>query len=171
MAKGTQERDKYWPVIEAFFDQYGLVGQHLDSYNRFIREELQHVVDSVGKLTPKIEGYVVELGDIHVDEPSIREADGSEHRLYPNEARIRNLTYASKLHLDMTPVRKEGSVSTRLETMRIYVGDLPVMLRSEKCHLNGLSDEDLIKHGEDPKDPGGYFIINGSERSSESFGP
>ncbi|MFX1559088.1 MAG: DNA-directed RNA polymerase subunit B [Promethearchaeota archaeon] len=164
MAKGTQERDKYWPVIEAFFNQYGLVGQHLDSFNRFIREELQQVVDSVGKLTPKIEGYVVELGDIHVEEPSIREADGSEHKLYPNEARIRNLTYASKLHLDMTPVRKEGSVSTRLETMRIYIGDLPVMLRSEKCHLNGLSDEELIKHGEDPKDPGGYFIINGSER-------
>ena len=164
MATGTQDRDKYWPVIEAFFDQYGLVGQHLDSFNRFIREELQQVVDSVGKLTPKIEGYVVELGDIHVDEPSIREADGSEHKLYPNEARIRNLTYASKLHLDMTPVRKEGSVSTRLETMRIYIGDLPIMLRSEKCHLHGLSDEDLIKHGEDPKDPGGYFIINGSER-------
>ena len=164
MIAGTQERDKYWSVIEAFFDQYGLVGQHLDSFNRFIREELQQVVDSVGKLTPKIEGYVVELGDIHVDEPSIREADGSEHKLYPNEARIRNLTYASKLHLDMTPVRKEGSVSTRLETMRIYIGDLPIMLRSEKCHLHGLSDEDLIKHGEDPKDPGGYFIINGSER-------
>ncbi|MHA2323028.1 MAG: DNA-directed RNA polymerase subunit B [Candidatus Thorarchaeota archaeon] len=164
MATGTQERDKYWPVIEVFFDQYGLVGQHLDSFNRFIREELQHVVDSVGKLTPKIEGYVVELGDIHVDEPSIREADGSEHKLYPNEARIRNLTYASKLHLDMTPVRKEGSVSTRLETMRIYIGNLPIMLRSEKCHLNGLSDEELINHGEDPKDPGGYFIINGSER-------
>jgi len=164
MATGTEERDKYWPVIEAFFDQYGLVGQHLDSFNRFIREELQQVVDSVGKLTPKIEGYVVELGDIHVEEPSIREADGSEHKLYPNEARIRNLTYASKLHLDMTPVRKEGSVSTRLETMRIYIGDLPIMLRSEKCHLHGLSDENLIKHGEDPKDPGGYFIINGSER-------
>jgi DNA-directed RNA polymerase subunit B len=164
MATGTQDRDKYWPVIEAFFDQYGLVGQHLDSFNRFIREELQQVVDSVGKLTPKIEGYVVELGDIHVDEPSIREADGSEHKLYPNEARIRNLTYASKLHLDMTPVRKEGSVSTRLETMRIYIGDLPIMLRSEKCHLHGLSDEELIKYGEDPKDPGGYFIINGSER-------
>ena len=59
MTTGTQDRDKYWPVIEAFFDQYGLVGQHLDSFNRFIREELQQVVDSVGKLTPKIEGYVV----------------------------------------------------------------------------------------------------------------
>ena len=164
MAAGAQERDKYWPVMEAFFDQYGLVGQHLDSFNRFIREELQQVVDSVARLTPKIEGYTVELGEITIDPPSVREADGSEHALFPNEARIRNLTYASKLHLEMTPVRKEGSVSTRLETLRIYIGDMPIMLRSEKCLLHGMSDEELIAHGEDPKDPGGYFIINGSER-------
>ncbi len=164
MASGSTDRDKYWPVIEAFFDHYGLVGQHLDSFNRFIREELQQVVDSVGKLTPKIEGYVVELGDIEIGKPTIREADGSEHGLNPNEARIRNLTYASKLFLHMTPVRKEGSVSTRLETLKVYVGNMPIMLRSEQCHLFGKSAEELIALGEDPKDPGGYFIINGSER-------
>jgi DNA-directed RNA polymerase subunit B len=164
MATDAEDTGKYWPVIEAFFDHYGLVGQHLDSFNRFIREELQQVVDSVARLNPKVEGYHVELGDITVEAPSVREADGSEHPLYPNEARIRNLTYASKLYLDMTPVRKEGSISTRMETMRIYVGDMPVMLRSEKCLLHGMSAEELIKHGEDPKDPGGYFIINGSER-------
>ncbi len=163
MASGT-DRDKYWPVIEAFFDHYGLVGQHLDSFNGFIREELQQVVDSVGKLTPKIEGYIVELGEIEIGKPTIREADGSEHNLNPNEARIRNLTYASKLFLHMTPVRKEGSVSTRLETLKVYVGNMPIMLRSEQCHLFGKSAEELIALGEDPKDPGGYFIINGSER-------
>ena len=160
----TDEKKKFWPVIEAFFDAYGLVGQHLDSFNRFVREELQNVVDSVGELKPKVEGYTVQLGQIHVEPPSVREADGSEHALYPNEARIRNLTYASKLFLDMTPVRKEGSVTTRLETQRIYIGDLPIMLRSEKCLLSGMPEEELIQHGEDPKDPGGYFIINGSER-------
>ena len=144
--------------------EVGLVGQHLDSFNRFIKEELQFVVDSVARLNPKVEGYFVDLGEITIGPPTVREADGSEHSLYPNEARIRNLTYASKLYLDMTPVRKEGSVTTRMETLRIYIGDLPIMLRSEKCLLNGMSEEDLIKHGEDPKDPGGYFIINGSER-------
>ncbi|MBD3159723.1 MAG: DNA-directed RNA polymerase subunit B [Candidatus Lokiarchaeota archaeon] len=163
-ALDAKERGNYWPVIEAFFDYYGLVGQHLDSFNRFVNEELQKVVDDIGKITPKVEGYHVELGDITVEEPSIREADGSEHPLYPNEARIRDLTYAAKLYLEMTPVRKDGSVSTRMETLRIYVGDLPIMLRSEKCLLHGMSDEELIEHGEDPKDPGGYFIINGSER-------
>ncbi len=159
-----KERQKYWPVIESYFSEKGLVGQHLDSFNRFVREELQHVVDSVGRLNPKVEGYFVDLGEITVMPPSVREADGSEHPLYPNEARIRNLTYASKLFLDMTPVRQEGSVTTRLETMRIYIGDLPIMLRSEKCLLSTMSEEELIKHGEDPSDPGGYFIINGSER-------
>jgi len=161
---GVKERQKYWPVMEAYFADRGLVGQHLDSFNRFVKYELQEVVDSVARLTPKVEGYYVELGPITVEPPSVREADGSEHPLYPNEARIRNLTYASKLHLEMTPVRKEGSVTTRLETLRIYIGDLPIMLRSEKCLLSGMSTEQLIKHGEDPKDPGGYFIINGSER-------
>ncbi|NHI83317.1 MAG: DNA-directed RNA polymerase subunit B [Candidatus Thorarchaeota archaeon] len=164
MAAGTEERGKYWTVIESFFDQFGLVGQHLDSFNRFLSEELQQVVDSVARLNPKVEGYHVELGNIIVEAPSVREADGSEHPLFPNEARIRNLTYASKLYLDMTPVRKEGSISTRMETMRIYIGDIPIMLRSEKCLLHGMSNEELIQKGEDPKDPGGYFIINGSER-------
>lgn len=161
---GVEERQKYWPVIEAYFRDRGLVGQHLDSFNRFVKHELKDVVDSVARLNPKVEGYYVDLGDIEIESPSVREADGSEHPLYPNEARIRNLTYASKLYLHMTPVRKEDSSTTRMETLRIYIGDLPIMLRSEKCLLHGMSDEELIQHGEDPKDPGGYFIINGSER-------
>jgi DNA-directed RNA polymerase subunit B len=179
----AEERDKYWPVIEAFFSEFGLVGQHLDSFNRFVREELQEIVDSVGRLSPKVEDYFVDLGAITVERPSVREADGSEHLLYPNEARIRNLTYASKMYLECTPVRKEGAVTTRMETLRIYIGDLPIMLRSENCLLHRSNydewlkkerekgktvdtsyDSWLIQHGEDPKDPGGYFIINGSER-------
>jgi DNA-directed RNA polymerase beta subunit len=47
----------------------------------------------------------------------------------------------------------------------VYIGELPVMLKSNICHLHGLSDEELIEKGEDPQDPGGYFIVNGSERA------
>jgi DNA-directed RNA polymerase beta subunit len=86
-------KDKYWPVIEAFFDYFGLVGQHLDSFNRFVREELQEVVNSIAQLNPKVEGYTVQLGRITVEAPTVREADGSEHSLYPNEARIRNFFF------------------------------------------------------------------------------
>lgn len=38
------------------------------------------------------------------------------------------------------------------------------MLRSTYCLLNGLTDRDLTELNECPLDPGGYFIINGSEK-------
>ena len=47
----------------------------------------------------------------------------------------------------------------------VYIGELPVMLKSDICHLKGLNDEELVAHGEDPQDLGGYFIVNGSERA------
>jgi DNA-directed RNA polymerase subunit B len=51
-----------------------------------------------------------------------------------------------------------------LESRPIHVGDLPVMVRSHACKLYGFNEQKLIEYGEDPQDPGGYFIINGSER-------
>src|SRR3989344_2187403 len=41
---------------------------------------------------------------------------------------------------------------------------MPIMLKSKHCNLNNLNREELIKRGEDATDPGGYFIINGTER-------
>jgi DNA-directed RNA polymerase subunit B len=51
-----------------------------------------------------------------------------------------------------------------LESRYIHIGDMPVMVRSNACILHNLSEQKLVEHGEDPNDPGGYFIINGSER-------
>ncbi|MDR0912523.1 MAG: DNA-directed RNA polymerase subunit B [Methanobrevibacter sp.] len=46
----------------------------------------------------------------------------------------------------------------------VYIGELPLMLKSDMCNLHGLNKEELVQHGEDPVDHGGYFIVNGSER-------
>jgi hypothetical protein len=43
-------------------------------------------------------------------------------------------------------------------------GKIPIMLRSTYCLLNGMTDRDLTELNECPLDPGGYFIINGSEK-------
>lgn len=43
------------------------------------------------------------------------------------------------------------------------------MLRSTYCLLSGLTDRDLHEVNECPLDPGGYFIINGSEKVSLCF--
>ena len=51
------------------------------------------------------------------------------------------------------------------ESFTTQVGNLPIMLKSSKCHLAKLNREELIEKGEDPEDPGGYFIINGTEKA------
>jgi DNA-directed RNA polymerase beta subunit len=80
------------------------------------------------------------------------------------EARIRNLTYYAPLWLEMTPVELNEGVEIPGETANVYIGRLPVMLKSNKCLLAQMSSQELVEIGEDPSDPGGYFIINGSER-------
>lgn len=149
-----------WPVVEAFLKEKGLVRQHLDSYNHFIEHGLQEVIDEVGGIDLDIEGIDVKFGRIRLEEPIVTEADGSHTKVWPNEARLRNLGYMAAMKLEMSLV-KDGRV---LPPEEVYIGDFPVMLKSKICRLYGLSDDELIKAGEDPLDPGGYFIINGSER-------
>jgi DNA-directed RNA polymerase beta subunit len=51
------------------------------------------------------------------------------------------------------------------ELEKVYIGELPLMLKSDICHLHSLDKDELSSKGEDPQDPGGYFIVNGSERA------
>jgi len=149
-----------WVLVEAFFKEKGLVRQHLDSFNDFVTRGLQQIISEQGVIETDIPGVSIKLGAIEIKEPTVREADGSEEPVYPMEARLRNLTYAASMFLTMIPVEDgiEG------EPVRAYIGRLPIMVKSVKCRLYGLTEEELIARGEDPEDPGGYFIINGSER-------
>ena len=88
------------------------------------------------------------------------ELDGSITHIAPMEARLRNVTYASPIMLEASVV-EDGKI---LESRYIHIGDMPVMVRFNACILHNLSEQKLVEHGEDPNDPGGYFIINGSER-------
>jgi len=153
----------------AFFEEKGLVRQHLDSYNEFVDHGLQEVIDEIGEIEIEVpeNPYQIKLGRIWILDPSskisgpyLTEVDGTKHEIYPLEARFRNLSYVAPLALEMTPIVDGREQDTEL----ISIGDLPVMLKSKLCFLSQLPPEDLIKYGEDPNDPGGYFIINGSER-------
>ena len=102
----------------------------------------------------------VELGQVHVMKPLVREADGSQGDLFPSEARLRNLTYAAPMHLDMTLVHG----GERQEPVVTTIGLLPIMIGSSACNLSSMSPAERTTHGEDPLDPGGYFVVNGTER-------
>jgi len=156
-------------LLKTFFNDKGLVRQHLDSYNEFIDHGLQEVVDEIAEIPIEVpeSPYKVRLGQIWVIDPQSRitgpyvtEVDGTKHEIYPMEGRLRNLAYAAPIALEMTPVIDGREQDTEL----VYIGNIPVMLKSKLCFLSQLSKEELIAAGEDPDDAGGYFVVNGSER-------
>src|SRR6267143_1881312 len=154
--------DHLWNLLKEFIRDSGLVRQHIDSYNDFVERGLQAIVNEVADLPIEIGDYPlkIKLGKVEIGAPRVIEVDGTERSIYPAEARIRNLTYAAPLHMEMIPVIGEREGQPEM----VYIGDLPVMLKSKICLLSKLSPDDLIGVGEDPLDPGGYFIVNGSER-------
>lgn len=154
-------------LSKAYFTRKKIAQHHIDSFNVFLDQGLQKVIDEQGYIETDIEDVErniepvkVKLGKIRVGNPVVREADGSVEPLFPTEARLRNITYAAELFLEMSIVR--GDVEE--EPIEVNIGQLPIMIGCKQCNLANLSPEDWVKNGEDPMDPGGYFIINGTER-------
>lgn len=146
--------------MESFFKSKGLVRQHLDSYNDFVKARLQEIIDEQGEIVTQIPGLKIKLGKIRLGGPEIRETEASTRQITSMEARLRNLTYAAPMYLTMIPV--ENNIEG--EPVEVYIGDMPIMIKSAIDPLATLPPEKLIELGEDPKDPGGYFIVNGSEK-------
>jgi DNA-directed RNA polymerase subunit B len=151
-----------WNLINAYFRDKNFTQMEVDSFNQFMDLKLDDIVEENKKVVPKIEEVCIELSDIEVLKPRIIEADGSPRtNFFPNEARLRNRTYAGPIFLTMTLMRRD----VEQDVKRAFIGDMPIMLNSNRCWLEGKSNEELIEMGEDPMDFGGYFIINGSEKA------
>ena len=146
--------------MEAFIREKGLVRQHLDSYNAFVTSWIKDIVREMGRIETSQPGVYIEVLDVRVGEPQFREVEGNVERITPMEARVRNLTYAAPVKL-IIALYENGIEITRQE---VPLGELPVMVRSVLDPTSRMSREELIRIGEDWRDPGGYFIINGSER-------
>ncbi len=142
--------------IKDFVNKEDLIKFQIDSFNYVIEHGLQEVIDEREPMDVEIPGYELELGKIHVGAPVVNESgQGSEVR-YPYECRLRNLTYSAPIFLEFV---ENGN------SIEVEVGHLPVMLKSKICLLNGKNSEELADIYEDAEDPGGYFIVNGTERS------
>ena len=142
--------------INDFIKTEDLINFQIESFNWLLEKGLQEVIDEKGEIEVDIENYTLELGRIRVDRPVVNESGQGPEIRYPFECSLRNLTYSAPIILEFI----ENGVPVEVE-----IGHLPIMLRSKACLLHGLSDGELISHNEDPMDLGGYFIINGTERS------
>jgi len=190
-----QFNDIPWKIIDMYFrdNPTGLIDHHLVSYNDFFNKGIKQVFkesnpirfikDQHESSNPKnrvfqYQAYIY-LGGKNADrfyygKPVIYDDNDREHIMYPNEARLRNMTYAFTVHLDVEvdfviKVYDEAdqivyeTVETK-EIPKIYLGKFPIMLQSDMCILKGLSPEVRYNMGECRNDKGGYFIVDGKEK-------
>jgi len=189
-----------WKTINKMFNDNPnfLIKHHLDSYNQFFNEGIKDIFKSNNPLTlfkeqdydTKIYKHNLEMyfggknGDkIYYGKPIIYDDDKNstrQHYMYPNEARLRNMSYQFTIHYDIEIiftiyVDKPDSVGQKgldkfekkvynMYLEKKFLGKFPIMLFSDRCVLKNLAPEVRFNMGECRNDPGGYFIIDGKEK-------
>lgn len=155
--------DDFITLLDTFAKEKGFVRFQIDSYNDFISRRIPKILAEIGVIKPEVPElgeFKIKLGEFKIGEPTVKEADGSTRNILPMEARTRNLTYSAPMYIEMTPILN----NIESESVVVNFGDMPVMVKSKICPLANMTKQELVEVGEDPEDPGGYFIINGTER-------
>lgn len=193
--------DKYFS-----YDKQTLVKHHISSYNWFMKEGIPKILRDENPISLEFKeseserrnvsdapilykcklylgganGTAVYFGKPVIydyDEEAPIDASEFKHYMYPNEARLRNMTYATTIRIDVdvemtypnpdvdTGKEAQSEFITRKFTIpNVYLGKLPIMVQSDFCILKGLDAHARYYLGECRNDPGGYFIIDGKEK-------
>jgi DNA-directed RNA polymerase II subunit RPB2 len=189
-------------ILKTYFQtqDYPFTRHHIDSYDQFLSQDLPAIIKSENPLTIledpigstgvyalKAEIFVggIDGNRIYIGTPTINLRDADEIRLmYPNEARLRNLHYASQIEADIVirltisrPNPSGGAPTSNIILMdseidreaygylaKFQLLKMPIMLHSRYCVLYGKPQSFLKEIGECIYDSGGYFIIDGSEK-------
>ncbi|PWN26316.1 beta and beta-prime subunits of DNA dependent RNA-polymerase [Jaminaea rosea] len=150
-----------WELLPAFLKVKGLVKQHIDSFNYFVDVDLKNIIKANEKVTSDIDPrFFLKYTDIRVGLPERDDTEATNNTIYPHECRLRDLTYSAGIFVNIEYVRGQKLVRRR----NVCIGKMPIMLRSNKCHLSNQSHAGLAKMNECPLDPGGYFVVKGTEK-------
>ena len=176
-----------YTLIESYFRGQHLerlVRHQIESYNHFINYQIQRTIEMFNPVVIRSENdYVADRGqyflEAHVSfdnfklyPPQIHENNGATKMMLPQEAKLRNFTYASTMTVDVKIkyiVRNTDAMDTPkiiTKTLpKINIGKMPIMLKSSICVLAQNRHIQSQYTGECPMDCGGYFIIKGSEKT------
>lgn len=141
-----------------------VVANHVRSFNFMLDKALPLAVKSLHPVELEADGVkaTVSFGSVEIAAPT---EYGSFNRVvravYPSECRERRISYKGRLQ---TTIKVHVHGSEQPWEFQKNLGAIPVMVKSKKCHLNGLNPEQLIQHHEEAEEMGGYFVINGNEK-------
>jgi DNA-directed RNA polymerase II subunit RPB2 len=174
-------------IIESYFRGQHLerlVRHQIESYNHFINYQVQRTIQMFNPVAVRSENDYVEDKGMYLLEtsinfenfklypPQIHENNGATKLMFPQEAKLRNFTYASTMTVDIkiqytvrnTEQMDNPKIITRI-LPKINIGKMPIMLKSSICILNQNRHIQPELTGECPMDCGGYFVIKGSEKT------
>ena len=187
-----EEQDPYietpFTIIGSYFKNHHLqrlVRHQIESYNNFVGYQIIRTVDMFNKADPiysdldydpKLKKSALEIfitfENFQMYRPQIHENNGAIKLMFPQEARLRNFTYASAMTVDLnikyvvrTGKELENAQSIHKVIPKVHIGKMPIMVKSSICVLNQYNHVDTRHTGECQYDTGGYFIINGSEKT------
>lgn len=150
-----------WQLLPAFLKVKGLVKQHLDSFNYFVDVDLRKIIKANELVLSDVDPeFYLKYLDIRIGHKSTSSPGTKEVILPPHECRLRDLTYSAPIYVDVEYTRGRKIIRHK----DLEIGRMPIMLRSNKCILDGISEQQMARFDECPVDPGGYFIVNGTEK-------
>ena len=174
-----------WKIIDKYFNENpnNLVAHHLESYNDFFNNGINRIFrennpirfierEEESAVSNKRNECLLYLGGkdgdkIYFGKPVIYD-DNHAHYMYPNDARLRNMTYGITIHYDVDVdfiyYKGEEKIEHSIKLDKIYLGRFPIMLQSDLCILKSLGKDVRFNMGECKNDYGGYFIIDGKEK-------
>ena len=174
-------------IIESYFDgQHSscLVRHQLESYNDCIHRQIPQTIQmfnpvmvrSDKDILPNSDKYSLEVEitftNLKLYPPQIYENNGATKLMMPNEAKLRNVTYASNMTIDINityhirdsvDIEKPRSITSVIP--KVSIGKFPIMVKSSICVLTQNNHINPVSVGECTFDHGGYFIIKGSEKT------
>ncbi|KIV91959.1 hypothetical protein PV10_06445 [Exophiala mesophila] len=168
--KNTPKDRSAFPALKA------AVKPHIESFNALFDQNLiDHALKDIGTYTTtdgsprdttraghrnKLDLKVTEILLEKPVLPSSNKYSVHNRNIYPSECRERHSTYRGKLRARLQYRINNGEWKESIREL----GQMPIMLRSSKCHLEKSSPADMVRHKEEAEELGGYFIVNGNEK-------
>ena len=130
LVKPVKSLEEKWKLLPAFLKLKGLVRQHIDSYNYFIKTEIKQIMMANQRITSdKKPNWYFQYNDIYIGGPTVAEKDANNRSVTPQECRLRDMTYSAQILVDVEYVHGQQIVRQNA----VPIGRLPIMLRSSHC--------------------------------------
>ena len=174
-------------IMESYFNgrhSSSLVRHQLESFNDCVHRQIPETVRmfnpvrirSDKDILPDSDKYSLEIEvtftNLKMYPPQIYENNGATKLMMPNEAKLRNVTYASNMTIDVnfTYLIRDAADMEKPRLVKsvipkVSIGKFPIMVKSSVCVLTQNVHINPISVGECEFDHGGYFIIKGSEKT------